>query len=401
MMVACGLLAVGGVLCVVRGRAMLSVIRRVRAGAPVRSVLLAINLAVIALILINVFSYWGMIVGTASLGLGLCLSVYLKAVQFFSIVDSFVRYSPMSFFMLYMLFGAGEILLRQNPMLVGGGGGGTPALRALYEGYYSINSDGLRDDEWLGPQSAGACMDRPILALGDSFTFGQGVRQHETYVERLEALLQKNPGSCAEVINAGRQGVNTSWEYRYLEETGESFDPKLVLVQFYMNDVRPSIPELGSAVRGLADYLTWPREHSYALFWLRDRFKAIASPERDPFQEYWRSTGNENDPGWIEFVDAIEDFGAWSRGREVPVFLVLFPHAVRPLPPEHDLFEEVQRVAVSAGLPVIDLTGLYDDIEPSRRIVNPIDHHPGPEAHKAAADRIYEFLTERDVLSSE
>jgi hypothetical protein len=74
----------------------------------------------------------------------------------------------------------------------------------------NINSHGLRDEEFSLAKPA----DRfRILALGDSFTYGHGVRSEETYVKQLEAMLNHklgNRGIRYEVLNAGVPGYK-SW----------------------------------------------------------------------------------------------------------------------------------------------------------------------------------------------
>lgn len=92
-----------------------------------------------------------------------------------------------------------------------------------------INSQGFRDREYAskGPTAL------RILGLGDSFAFGFGVNEEETYLARLEALL--NDGK-AEVINAGLAGMGPDSEARLLEMEGPRLDPDLVLVGFYVGN---------------------------------------------------------------------------------------------------------------------------------------------------------------------
>ncbi|MFQ5473873.1 MAG: SGNH/GDSL hydrolase family protein, partial [Dehalococcoidia bacterium] len=75
---------------------------------------------------------------------------------------------------------------------------------------YRMNEHGLR-----GPSIT---VEKPpntfrVLCLGDSFTFGEGVRQHDTYPTRLQALLsQAMPDKTVEVLNAGVRGYGTRHE---------------------------------------------------------------------------------------------------------------------------------------------------------------------------------------------
>lgn len=73
------------------------------------------------------------------------------------------------------------------------------------------------------------------MLLGDSFTFGEGVRLEDTFAVRLEEKLQRSrPG--AEVLNLGISSWNTQDELIYLNRAGLDFDPDLVLAVFVLND---------------------------------------------------------------------------------------------------------------------------------------------------------------------
>ena len=71
-----------------------------------------------------------------------------------------------------------------------------------------------------------------ILILGDSFTEGVHVKEDELFSSRLEAM---NPD--LEAMNAGVGGYGTVQEYLYLVREGLAFDPDLVLLMFYENDL--------------------------------------------------------------------------------------------------------------------------------------------------------------------
>jgi len=71
-----------------------------------------------------------------------------------------------------------------------------------------------------------------ILALGDSFTEGVQVGEDEVFTAQLE---QADPH--LEVLNAGVGGYGTVQEYLYLASEGVKFNPNLVLLMFFENDL--------------------------------------------------------------------------------------------------------------------------------------------------------------------
>ena len=95
-----------------------------------------------------------------------------------------------------------------------------------------INSLGLRGPE-VPPQRGG---ERSILTLGDSFTYGHGVRQTETYPAVLEALLRRD-GWRVVVLNAGVPGYSMDQSYRGFLLRWRRLRPGLVIVGVTAGDV--------------------------------------------------------------------------------------------------------------------------------------------------------------------
>jgi hypothetical protein len=92
-----------------------------------------------------------------------------------------------------------------------------------------INSRGYRGREYAWDAPPGF----RILGLGDSFAFGFGVKEEETYLARIEDALADRH---VEVINAGLAGMGPDNEARLLAADGPRLRPNLVLVGFYVGN---------------------------------------------------------------------------------------------------------------------------------------------------------------------
>ena len=125
-----------------------------------------------------------------------------------------------------------------------------------------------------------------ILVLGDSVTFGHGSVYERTYPYLTEQMLRRwRPDIDWQVWNAGVPGYNTSQELAQLVDVGPRFQPDLVIVGFYENDVigneRPrtaSLPE-----RAWAQILSAARRHIYSLELYKRTYLTLA----------WRMSASE------------------------------------------------------------------------------------------------------------
>ncbi|HEV2852143.1 MAG TPA: SGNH/GDSL hydrolase family protein [Thermoanaerobaculia bacterium] len=98
------------------------------------------------------------------------------------------------------------------------------------------SSLGIRDVEHSAKKPPGTFR---ILGLGDSFTYGTGAAFEDTYLVRLEGLLNRRPGAHPkiEIIKAGIPRYFPEPERLFLEHYGLAFEPDLVILTFVPNDV--------------------------------------------------------------------------------------------------------------------------------------------------------------------
>ena len=144
-------------------------------------------------------------------------------------------------------------------------------LAAHYDGWFAgvpvhINSLELRDEREYDLAK------RPhtfrILVLGDSVTFGHGSVAEHAYPYLLEERLKGwRPDVEWQVWNAAVPGYNTSQELAHLLEVGPRFQPDVVVVGFFENDLigNHEIASPGAGAKALAAILSLLRRHVYSL----------------------------------------------------------------------------------------------------------------------------------------
>ena len=105
-----------------------------------------------------------------------------------------------------------------------------------------------------------------ILMLGDSFTFGTGVADEETFSWLLNDLLSASPGYAdVEVLNAGTNGSSNVSQVNYFWSEGLSFQPDLVVLNIYTgNDFDQNLEDAEGVMTcfryGLYQAYTGPRD---------------------------------------------------------------------------------------------------------------------------------------------
>lgn len=109
----------------------------------------------------------------------------------------------------------------------------------------SINRQGLRGPDIERAKPPGTVR---ILALGDSFTFGQGVEYESAWPN----VVQQSLGEGFEVINGGWAAASPFGYERYIEAHALAFSPDVVLVAVFPgNDVVDDLVERHAGPRQL------------------------------------------------------------------------------------------------------------------------------------------------------
>jgi len=103
---------------------------------------------------------------------------------------------------------------------------------------FVTNGKGFRDTrEFQYEKPAGTMR---VLALGDSHTQGYEVRQEATFSAVAERYLASH-GVKAEVLNAGVSGYSTAEALAFLENEGYKYQPDVVVLGFYANDLEDNL----------------------------------------------------------------------------------------------------------------------------------------------------------------
>lgn len=261
---------------------------------------------------------------------------------------------------------------------------------------YRINSLGFRGPETTRHKPEGVFR---ILALGDSFTFGTGVRAEDTFAAALEARLGAGGGAPRfEVLNLGVMGYATVNEVALLRQVGLGYEPDLVLICFFLNDtvsgpthalfnVAPRDDALAALARRsrLVDQLLWTIERRRQTAELLDTYRRSFEPDA---------------PGWVQARHELESAASLARAEGFAAALVIFP-VLWDLGDDYPFAEIHRRVAAfaeGAGLPTLDLLPAFAGYEGPELWVHPTNQHPNEIGHAIAGRALAAFLRERGLV---
>lgn len=266
-----------------------------------------------------------------------------------------------------------------------------------------INADGFRGP--AVPREKPPSTFR-LLFLGDSFTFGEGVDDDQTFAALVTAGLNRRAGSLRyDGINAGVSGYNTRDEVVYLRERWLAYGPDLVVLTFYLNDAydddrfAPLIMGRGAGLLG--QDVAVP---SQLLRWLVARVGGWwqARQVREIYISQFSGRALVEGQDWDASRHALKEAAELLRGRGIPLVLVLFPELwdLTDSHPFAAVYATVEQYARKLGIPVLNLFDTFRGQDARTLWVHAGDHHPNPRAHRMAADAIGRFLATVPALAA-
>lgn len=247
----------------------------------------------------------------------------------------------------------------------------------------TINSMGLRDREYTLAKPPGVTR---IVMLGDSLTFGWGVKMDDTPAKLLEASLNAGlPKPGYEVINAGVGNYNSTMEVAYFLDHGQRFKPDIVVLNYFINDA-----ELTPRRRN--SFLT---EHSHAAVLAGS---AIDKMERQYFgksdwKTYYRDLYRPNMQGWAKARAAISELALYCQRNGIKLLVANYPelHQLSPYPFQ-DVTDAIGQAARSNGVQFVDIRPAVEGLKPSILWVTPDDAHPNRTANVRIAAALHKAL---------
>jgi lysophospholipase L1-like esterase len=244
--------------------------------------------------------------------------------------------------------------------------------------------------------------DRPaetfrIAVIGDSFTFGQGIEEHDRFSNLLEQQLVAG-GDSYEVLNFGRPGAEIIDHVQILKDPVLATSPDFILLQWYTNDFeghdkrgRPqpmTLPSLFVGKSGLLFLL------NTLLINLQTEFGLVGSYEDYLLERF----GDPDSEFSVAAQVALQEFIEITKREGIPLGIVLIARSSN-----HDSSSSsdflVERVLAMCDLHHIHCVDLRSTFAPyaqdrSQLWVNSFDPHLGPAANRMISECLLESFEE-------
>ena len=277
----------------------------------------------------------------------------------------------------------------------------------------STNSYGFRDREYSTKADQNTVR---ILVLGDSLTFGVGVAFEDTYPKRLESMLNSRGTERYEVINAGVGAYDTWQEVSFLKTEGLQFNPNIVVLGLYANDIVPKPRSIGNSMAGcgtmgqsefqkfIPDELVYFLKRSRLLLVLKDRvgkFANLVLPSAQVLHQQSLLEGNPSDmveQGWGEVESSLVELVKLEEAHDFTALLIIFPIAEQLLHeyPNAQYPARLKAIADKLQIPYIDLTPKFkQEFKGFGSLFIEWDGHPNARAHAIAAHEIERYYFEK------
>ncbi len=250
---------------------------------------------------------------------------------------------------------------------------------------YHINSRGMRGPEVAASKPENAYR---VVCLGDSITFGEGVRYEDTYPAVLATILgERMPDRRVEVINAGVQGFGTNDAAAFFLRRCLQLKPDVVTLGFFLNDAMPHDETIRQNEAMMRDAPLSGLARASRIWEIVERSRRADALQGEYFASIRLSFDSE---AWDRCRQVLAGMQQVAREDGFRFIVVLFPvlYELDAGYPFQALHQRIAGACEDAGCEFIDLLAVYQGHRAETLWVHPVDHHPNEIAHRLAAEAI-------------
>lgn len=260
-----------------------------------------------------------------------------------------------------------------------------------------------------------------IMVLGDSLTWGAGLKLSERYTNRLQKLLNSHFDDIRfEVLNFAVSGGPTVLERDIFIKYADIVKPDLVIIGFCENDPEPRREE--NARRYYSYREAYKVIRSWPEFIENNGFPYLAKEVKKGLEKFGETMGwfpswlevlgksyDKSSNDWAEFEKALIDIKSKSdsMGLPAPIFSVLnrgpnkkkpnnFKNPDKVLRIFIDFYRQAEESARIIGFTTVNVEAeLAEEFNDKVMAVNSLDAHPNADVNEIYARKLFSLIKDK------
>ena len=236
-----------------------------------------------------------------------------------------------------------------------------------------------------------------IVCVGDSSTYGDSVRDNQTFSAMLQQRLRKRfPDRTVEVVNAGVPGYTSHQARRYVEYELLKLSPDVIVVMVGANDYIPASGKIADKDRPQVSVTVAQLRKMFGRLRTYQLLAAVVNPLREVMYDTeieLDSEGHELVPmrvGRKDFVKNLKTIATMDDRHRCRTVLMTVPHIFDE---EHPLNEDTRRAAKESDAELLDLAKRMKEIQgQGTDLYQPDGGHPSVRGHAEIATMLEEKI---------
>lgn len=242
-----------------------------------------------------------------------------------------------------------------------------------------------------------------ILFLGDSFTYGSGIKNLEdTYPYLVQNELSKTNARRIESVVMAKSGYSTLDELKVLKETGLKFKPDLIIIGYFLNDAEGEGSRKGYENMFYSHY-TIPYEigsimyrYSFFYYFLESRLKNVITSWGFGKNniDYTKHLYSDSNPYFQQHKKDLKELIELSNKNNIPILIIVIPYLQVDLKnyPYEDIDSYIEGVSKSNKAYFLDLLPYFQNYNLNDVRVSLMDAHMNKLGHNITSNAILEHL---------
>ena len=272
--------------------------------------------------------------------------------------------------------------------------------------YHKTNSLGFRGEEYTEEKDENTTR---IAFIGDSFTFGEGVKDSDIFsnklIEKLNSLNSKE--NTYESYNFGVGGYNTEQSVFLFKNLVHTLKPDIVFLGYTLNDAESKLfyvnKNANSVERrareaniheGLPD--SKPPDTLPYIFRTTKLLWQVTNNHKITEQtiDYYKKLYDENNKNWRTTQNSLREFSEICKEKQIKCYFIMFPllFELNENYPFHEIHSKVKAEIESKDIPIIDVLPSLLGKEYKNLWVHFTDQHPNELVHEIVAELLFKEL---------